>query len=163
VKSRSSELKTEAEELTNHKADVVFSMNEIIAGSMFICQPLITAFVSTKTHSVIVIVLIRICHLVLLTLGKIKLKMSRKSESVPITLHGSQRALGFHFYLECRCLWFNLNNYSYLFCFVLETGSYITTIGVDFKIRKINVDGEMVKLQIWDTAGQERFRTITST
>lgn len=42
-------------------------------------------------------------------------------------------------------------------------GNYITTIGVDFKIRKINVDGEMVKLQIWDTAGQERFRTITST
>ena len=43
------------------------------------------------------------------------------------------------------------------------TGNYITTIGVDFKIRTIEVDGEMVKLQIWDTAGQERFRTITST
>lgn len=45
----------------------------------------------------------------------------------------------------------------------LLTGSYITTIGVDFKIRTINIDGEKVKLQIWDTAGQERFRTITST
>lgn len=43
------------------------------------------------------------------------------------------------------------------------TGSYITTIGVDFKIKTINVDGQKVKLQIWDTAGQERFRTITST
>jgi len=43
------------------------------------------------------------------------------------------------------------------------SGSYITTIGVDFKIRTIEVDGEKVKLQIWDTAGQERFRTITST
>lgn len=43
------------------------------------------------------------------------------------------------------------------------SGSYITTIGVDFKIRTINVDGDRVKLQIWDTAGQERFRTITST
>lgn len=43
------------------------------------------------------------------------------------------------------------------------SGSYITTIGVDFKIRTIEVDGEQVKLQIWDTAGQERFRTITST
>lgn len=43
------------------------------------------------------------------------------------------------------------------------SGSYITTIGVDFKIRTINIDGEKVKLQIWDTAGQERFRTITST
>lgn len=43
------------------------------------------------------------------------------------------------------------------------SGNYITTIGVDFKIRTIDVDGERVKLQIWDTAGQERFRTITAT
>jgi len=43
------------------------------------------------------------------------------------------------------------------------TGNYITTIGVDFKIRTLEVGGERVKLQIWDTAGQERFRTITST
>ncbi|CBZ53035.1 putative Ras family domain-containing protein [Neospora caninum Liverpool] len=42
------------------------------------------------------------------------------------------------------------------------TESYITTIGVDFRFRTINVDNEIVKLQIWDTAGQERFRTITS-
>lgn len=45
----------------------------------------------------------------------------------------------------------------------LFSGTYITTIGVDFKIRTIEVEGEKVKLQIWDTAGQERFRTITST
>ena len=44
-----------------------------------------------------------------------------------------------------------------------SAGSYITTIGVDFKIRTVDIDGERVKLQIWDTAGQERFRTITST
>jgi len=43
------------------------------------------------------------------------------------------------------------------------SGNYITTIGVDFKIRTIEINGERVKLQIWDTAGQERFRTITST
>ncbi|XP_059622141.1 ras-related protein Rab-35 [Phlebotomus argentipes] len=43
------------------------------------------------------------------------------------------------------------------------TGSYITTIGVDFKIRTVVINGQRVKLQIWDTAGQERFRTITST
>uniref|UniRef100_A0AAY4EG24 Uncharacterized protein n=1 Tax=Denticeps clupeoides TaxID=299321 RepID=A0AAY4EG24_9TELE len=42
------------------------------------------------------------------------------------------------------------------------TESYISTIGVDFKIRTIEMDGKTVKLQIWDTAGQERFRTITS-
>lgn len=42
------------------------------------------------------------------------------------------------------------------------TDSYISTIGVDFKIRTIELEGKTVKLQIWDTAGQERFRTITS-
>uniref|UniRef100_A0A8C1PAP6 small monomeric GTPase n=2 Tax=Cyprinus carpio TaxID=7962 RepID=A0A8C1PAP6_CYPCA len=42
------------------------------------------------------------------------------------------------------------------------TESYISTIGVDFKIRTIEMEGKTVKLQIWDTAGQERFRTITS-
>ena len=47
--------------------------------------------------------------------------------------------------------------------YITLAGTYITTIGVDFKIRTIDVNGEKVKLQIWDTAGQERFRTITST
>ncbi|KAJ2725740.1 GTP-binding protein [Coemansia sp. Benny D115] len=42
------------------------------------------------------------------------------------------------------------------------TPSFITTIGIDFKIRTIEVDGKRIKLQIWDTAGQERFRTITT-
>ncbi|XP_051560069.1 ras-related protein ORAB-1-like isoform X2 [Myxocyprinus asiaticus] len=42
------------------------------------------------------------------------------------------------------------------------TESYISTIGVDFKIRTIELDRKTIKLQIWDTAGQERFRTITS-
>mmetsp|Transcript_10729 Transcript_10729/g.18403 ORF Transcript_10729/g.18403 Transcript_10729/m.18403 type:complete len:216 (-) Transcript_10729:94-741(-) len=42
------------------------------------------------------------------------------------------------------------------------TTSFITTIGIDFKIRTVELDGKRVKLQIWDTAGQERFRTITT-
>ena len=39
--------------------------------------------------------------------------------------------------------------------------TFITTIGIDFKIKTVNVCGKTVKLQIWDTAGQESFRSIT--
>jgi Ras-related protein Rab-1A len=72
------------------------------------------------------------------------------------------------------------NDYDYLFkvliignsgvgksCLLLRfaedmfSDNYISTIGVDFKIRKIELEGKSIKLQIWDTAGQERFRTIT--
>jgi Ras-related protein Rab-1A len=42
------------------------------------------------------------------------------------------------------------------------TESFSSTIGVDFKIETMEVDGKICKLQIWDTAGQERFRTITT-
>ena len=38
----------------------------------------------------------------------------------------------------------------------------IPTIGVDFKVKILTVNGKRVKLLIWDTAGQERFRTLTS-
>jgi Ras-related protein Rab-1A len=72
------------------------------------------------------------------------------------------------------------NDYDYLFkvliignsgvgksCLLLRfaedmfSDNYISTIGVDFKIRKLDLEGKSIKLQIWDTAGQERFRTIT--
>ena len=74
------------------------------------------------------------------------------------------------------------------FCDDAWTPSFITTIGIDFKIRTIELEGKRIKLQIvrfsslaptrlvlrkcaeltrlaatkWDTAGQERFRTITT-
>lgn len=36
------------------------------------------------------------------------------------------------------------------------------TIGVDFKIKHLTINGNKLKLTIWDTAGQEKFRTLTS-
>ena len=34
------------------------------------------------------------------------------------------------------------------------------TVGVDFKIKTLQVDNRTIKIQIWDTAGQERFRSV---
>ncbi|KAL3982229.1 Ras-related protein Rab-43 [Acanthocheilonema viteae] len=46
-----------------------------------------------------------------------------------------------------------------------KNGTFIerqgTTIGVDFSMKTLIIEGKRVKLQIWDTGGQERFRTIT--
>jgi len=40
--------------------------------------------------------------------------------------------------------------------------TFISTIGIDFKIKTIELKGKKIKLQIWDTAGQERIHTITT-
>ena len=36
------------------------------------------------------------------------------------------------------------------------------TIGVDFKIKMMDFQGQRINLTIWDTAGQEKFRSLTS-
>ncbi|XP_030780144.1 ras-related protein Rab-26 isoform X5 [Rhinopithecus roxellana] len=42
-------------------------------------------------------------------------------------------------------------------------GTFISTVGIDFRNKVLDVDGVKVKLQLqmWDTAGQERFRSVT--
>ncbi|CAD5215700.1 unnamed protein product [Bursaphelenchus okinawaensis] len=40
--------------------------------------------------------------------------------------------------------------------------NFISTVGIDYRNKLVEVDKYKVKLQIWDTAGQERFRSITS-
>ncbi len=44
----------------------------------------------------------------------------------------------------------------------IEPEKVTATIGVDFKVKTIQINSETYKLTIWDTAGQERFRTLTS-
>jgi len=40
--------------------------------------------------------------------------------------------------------------------------NHLPTIAIDFKVKSIELNGQIVKLQLWDTAGQERFNTLTS-
>uniref|UniRef100_A0A8C5R2T4 small monomeric GTPase n=1 Tax=Leptobrachium leishanense TaxID=445787 RepID=A0A8C5R2T4_9ANUR len=53
-------------------------------------------------------------------------------------------------------------------CFLIQfkdraflSGTFLATVGIDFRNKVVRVDGVNVKLQIWDTAGQERFRSVT--
>ncbi len=43
------------------------------------------------------------------------------------------------------------------YCTGMFQESRIMTIGVDFQIKIVEVDGKPIKLSIWDVAGQERF------
>ncbi|CAH8556328.1 unnamed protein product [Schistosoma turkestanicum] len=40
-------------------------------------------------------------------------------------------------------------------------GSYISTVGIDYKTKVVKAKDQLVRLQIWDTAGQEKFRSLT--
>ncbi|CDW56011.1 ras protein Rab 26 [Trichuris trichiura] len=42
-----------------------------------------------------------------------------------------------------------------------ESEKYVTTIGIDYSSKVVQVGDVKVKLQVWDTAGQERFRSLT--
>jgi Ras-related protein Rab-1A len=84
-------------------------------------------------------------------------------------------------FLKMKSFENNFNEYDYLFKFVLLGSSgvgktsmivryadnkyneaYSATIGLDFKIKTVKVEGKTVKLQIWDTAGQERYNSLSS-
>lgn len=41
--------------------------------------------------------------------------------------------------------------------------NYTATIGVDFKVKSIQIGETKLKMQIWDTAGQERYHNIVQT
>jgi len=36
------------------------------------------------------------------------------------------------------------------------------TVGIDFKVRHVTLEGKRISMRMWDTAGQEKFRAITS-
>lgn len=42
------------------------------------------------------------------------------------------------------------------------TSAFVSTVGIDFKVKTVFRHEKKFKLQIWDTAGQERYRTITT-
>jgi small GTP-binding protein len=48
---------------------------------------------------------------------------------------------------------YNIGKSSYLLRFYEDSfsSSYFTTIGIDFKLVSIKLDGQPIKLQIWDT------------
>ncbi|NXI13747.1 RB33A protein, partial [Irena cyanogastra] len=47
---------------------------------------------------------------------------------------------------------------TFRFCGGTFPGKTEATIGVDFREKTVEIEGERIKVQVWDTAGQERFR-----
>ncbi len=54
-------------------------------------------------------------------------------------------------------------NILYRFCNNEYKPSLVSTVGVDFRNKSMEVEGKKLKLQIWDTAGQERFKNVNQT
>ncbi|XP_041365491.1 EF-hand calcium-binding domain-containing protein 4B-like isoform X2 [Gigantopelta aegis] len=53
------------------------------------------------------------------------------------------------------------SSFIHQFCNNEFKDNFSATIGVDFQIKTLVVEGHVIALQLWDTAGQERFRSIT--
>jgi Ras-related protein Rab-8A len=49
------------------------------------------------------------------------------------------------------------------YCYNLFNPSERLTIGVDFHVKTIDLQGKKIKLQIWDVGGEERFRFLLPT
>lgn len=47
------------------------------------------------------------------------------------------------------------------YCEDIYSDTHVATIGLDYRIKIVEVDNKKIKLNIWDTAGQDRFRSIT--
>jgi Ras-related protein Rab-8A len=39
---------------------------------------------------------------------------------------------------------------------------FLSTIGIDFRLKMLEYNSKRIKVQVWDTAGQERFKSLTS-
>nr|XP_034321312.1 ras and EF-hand domain-containing protein homolog isoform X8 [Crassostrea gigas] len=53
------------------------------------------------------------------------------------------------------------SSFIHRFCNDQFNPTFSATIGVDFQVKSIVMEGQVIVLQLWDTAGQERFRSIT--
>uniref|UniRef100_A0A0N4Z015 Ras-related protein Rab-3 n=1 Tax=Parastrongyloides trichosuri TaxID=131310 RepID=A0A0N4Z015_PARTI len=53
-------------------------------------------------------------------------------------------------------------SFLFRYCDDSFTSAFVSTVGIDFKVKQVVKGDKKVKLQIWDTAGQERYRTITT-
>lgn len=42
------------------------------------------------------------------------------------------------------------------------SSTHLSTVGIDFKVKRISFDDSVLQMQIWDTAGQERFKNLTT-
>ncbi|XP_071108176.1 ras-related protein Rab-37-like isoform X3 [Haliotis cracherodii] len=100
-------------------------------------------------------------------MGKDKFPGSTTVPSNYLTLHRQTSCQSSEFQASCKvmligdsgvgktCLLVRFKDGTFL------SGSFISTVGIDFRNKVVDVEGTKVKLQIWDTAGQERFRSIT--